>query len=86
MQTSMSGNEIVTGAEVQMIGVAENDFGSDGVQIIRRNGLDAAYSTHRHKDWRIDRPMSRLQCPCAGCTIRCVNMKSSGYVHCAILA
>jgi len=42
-------------AEVEVIGVAENDFCAEGFQHVLRNGLHASGSSDRHEDWSFDR-------------------------------
>lgn len=66
VQTAPGGNEFIARAQIKMIGIAEDDFRPDGVQVVGGNGLDAAHRAYRHEDGRVDRSVGRLQRAGAG--------------------
>jgi len=57
MEAAHAADGIVTGAQVEVIGVAEDDFGAERFEDVLRYGFDGAGCADRHKDGRFDRGM-----------------------------
>jgi len=66
MQAAAPGNQVVAGAEIQMIGIAEDDLRASVLQIARGDGFDRGARADGHEDRRFNRPMSCLQHAGAG--------------------
>ena len=49
MQSAHAADRFVSGAQVEMIGVAENDLRAERFDHVLRHGLDAARRSHRHE-------------------------------------
>ena len=77
--------KLVAGPQVQVIGVSEDDFSADGVEIVGCNGLHAANRADGHEDGRVYRAVGRLEDAGTGRAVRGVYLKSSGCVHPASL-
>ena len=69
VQAAHAANDLVARAKVEMIGVAENDFGAEGFEHILRDGFDRSLRTDRHEDGRFDGLMrqSEARAAAAGC-------------------
>ena len=57
VQTAKSPNQLVTGPQIEMIGIAENDLGAQRLQNILGNCLHRASRAHRHKHRRLHGPV-----------------------------
>ena len=53
MQPAELGDHVVARAEVQVVGVAENDLRADGAQLVRVEALDRALRPDRHECRRL---------------------------------
>ena len=71
-------HQIVTGAQIQVIGIAEDNLRADGFQIIRGNGLDTACRTYGHEDRSFNRAVRSVQQPGAGVAVHGQKMEGSG--------
>ena len=60
MQAAVPGHEFVARAQVEMVGVAENDRRADGREVVRRDGLDGTDGSHGHEDGRRNIPVRRV--------------------------
>ena len=81
MQAAAPRHEFVAGPQVQMIGVAEDDFRAYGVEIVGSDGLHAANRADGHEDGRVYRAVGRLENAGTGRAVRGVYLKGSGCVH-----
>ena len=54
---------LVAGAQIQMIGVAENDLGAQRLEHVLRNGFDGALRAHGHEDRRFDGLVGQVDAP-----------------------
>ena len=54
MQAAHAANGLVTGTQVEVIGVAENDLGAERFEDILRDCLDRSLGTDGHEDGRLD--------------------------------
>src|SRR5262249_47486963 len=61
MQTAKAADEVVTRAEEEVIGVAQNDRRPTGQQIARAQRLDRGLGANRHKYRRIEGPMRGVE-------------------------
>ena len=81
MQAAAPRHEFVAGPQVQVIGVAEDDFRAYGVEIVGSDGLHAANRADGHEDGRVYRAVGRLENAGTGRAVRGVYLKGSGCVH-----
>jgi hypothetical protein len=44
-----------------MVGVAENDFSTEGFEYVLRNGFDRARCADRHEDWGFDGSVRQME-------------------------
>ena len=61
MEAATASDELVTGAEEQVIGVAENDLRAALDQVAVKCGLDRALRAHGHERRRVHETMRRLE-------------------------
>jgi hypothetical protein len=54
MQSTRSGNDFEAGAQVEMVGIAQNDLRAHLVQFARVESLDAGLRADGHKHRRLD--------------------------------
>ncbi len=47
-------DDVITGPQRQVVGVAENDFGIDGQQLIDGHTFDGRHGADRHEHRRIE--------------------------------
>ena len=59
-------HKLIAGAQIKVIGIAQNDGRANGGQIIRGKSLDGSHGSHGHKNRRGDSAVSRAQHPGAG--------------------
>src|SRR5262249_48418589 len=59
-------NQPIARAQVQMIGVAEDDLGADVLEIAMGDGLDRSAGAHRHEGRRLHDTVPRPQLPATG--------------------
>ncbi len=81
VQAAAPRHEFVAGPQVQVIGVAEDDFRAYGVEIVGSDGLHAANRADGHEDGRVYRAVGRLENAGTGRAVRGVYLKGSGCVH-----
>jgi len=60
MQPAHAPDGLVARPQVEMIGVAEDDFRAEAFEHILRHGFDRARSAHRHEDRRFDRSVRQI--------------------------
>ena len=53
VQPAVRGDDLRAGAEVQVVGVAEDDLGAELPQLARLHGLDRRLGAHRHEAGRL---------------------------------
>ena len=70
MQAAATGHQLMTGAQIEVVSVAEDDGRADGQQIVRGQGLDRAHRTHRHEDGGRHRAVGRVQQARTGRAVR----------------
>src|SRR6185312_3071549 len=61
VQSAQAADALVTGAQIQMVGVAEDDLRPQSFQIILADGLDRGPRAHRHEAGRGDVAMDGVQ-------------------------
>ena len=61
VQPARLGDQILAGAQVQMIGVGEDNLRADLLQFVGRHGFDRGLRAHRHEDGRFDHAVRRVQ-------------------------
>ena len=85
MQAAEAADYLMTGAQVKVVGVAENDFSAEGLERVLRNGLDRAGCADGHEDGRLDGAVGemKLGAAAAGC---CFRDYFEGGTHFSILA
>jgi len=44
-----------------MVGVAENDFSTEGFEYVLRNGFDVPAGADRHEDWGFDGSVRQME-------------------------
>ena len=54
MKAAHAANGFVAGAEIEMVGVAEDDFCAEGFERVLRDGFDGALRADGHEDWGLD--------------------------------
>src|SRR5210317_1008001 len=54
VQTAESRHPFMPGAQVKMVGVAENNLGTDLLELLRQHPLDRALGSNRHEGWRFN--------------------------------
>ena len=59
-------NELVAGAQMEMVGIAEHNLRIALVKFSGRQGLDASLGTDRHENGRLDNAMGRMHYSHAG--------------------
>ena len=60
MQSAHAPDGLVAGPQVEVIGVAENNFSAQRFQHVLRDGFDRAGGAHRHEDRRLDRAVRQM--------------------------
>jgi len=73
VQTANAPNGFVAGAQVEMVGVAENDFGTKRFEHILRNGFDRAGRAHGHEHWGFDGSVGEVELRAAPACGRCIE-------------
>ena len=61
MESAHAANGFVTWAQVEMVGVAENDFSADGFEDILGNSFDRTGCAHRHEDGSFDGSVREME-------------------------
>lgn len=69
MQVSRLRHEVLAGAQVQMVGVGEDDLGVQVLEFLRRNGLDGRLRADRHIHGGLDDAVRRMETAAAGAGI-----------------
>jgi hypothetical protein len=69
MQAAHALDGLVAGAQIQMIGVAEDDLRAEVFEDVLGHGLDGAGGADRHEDRSFDRLMGQMK-PAAAATFR----------------
>ena len=78
VQSTATSDEVVTGPEKEVIGVAEDDGGADIFEIAQRHRLDRALRADRHEHGRVDRAMRGGQDSTPGAPIPMSESKGEG--------
>ena len=55
MEATEAGDELFSGADVEVVGVAEDDLRTEGSEFLRCHGLDGCLRADRHEDWGLHR-------------------------------
>ncbi len=66
MQTALPGDHLLTGANVEMVGISKNDLGTKFVQFGGGDGLDGALRADGHENRRFNDAAARLQAASPG--------------------
>src|SRR5262249_30337333 len=61
MQSTKAADELVARTEIEVIGVAQNDGSPTGHQVAGTQGLDRGLRANRHKRWRIEAAVRRVE-------------------------
>src|SRR4051794_32351557 len=73
-------DQIVAGPEIEMVGVAQQNFGAGVFQITMGHALHGALSTDRHEGRRFDRAMRRTDDAAACAAVAIDNLKTKRHV------
>src|SRR5215471_14921846 len=65
VESTQVAHQLVPGAQIEMVGVAENDLRAQLFQHILRNALHRSSSSHRHEDRRLHLTVRCDDSPCA---------------------
>ncbi len=84
VQSAHAADGFVAGAQVEVIGVAEDDFGAQGFEDVLGNGLDGAGGADGHEDGGFDGLMGQHDLGAAAALIRAVE-EVEGESHSLIL-
>jgi hypothetical protein len=79
VESAHATNEFVAGAEIEMVGVAENDFGTQRFERILRNGLNGALCADGHENGSFDglmRKMKAAAAPAGGVCVEELEVKA----------
>ena len=77
VQPAAPRDQIVAGAQVEVIGVAEDDLGADLFEIAMGDALDRALRADRHERRRLDDAVRRREHAAARAPSVCVTRKSN---------
>lgn len=69
VQTAHVAHELVAGAQVKMIGVAQHERGVDIFEMFGREGLDRRLCANRREDWRDEISVRCGENPCADAVV-----------------
>jgi hypothetical protein len=61
MQAAEAANGLVSGAEIEVIGVAENDFCAEGFERVLGDGLDGSGGADGHEDGGLDSAVRQME-------------------------
>jgi hypothetical protein len=61
MQTTKTLNDVMAGAQQQMVGLTQENFDLEVPQLVRRHGLHRSLSTDGHKHRGLDYAMCEMQ-------------------------
>jgi len=61
VQAAHAANGLVSWAQVEMVGVAENDLSAEGFENILGDGFDGAGGANRHEDWSFDGSVREME-------------------------
>ena len=61
VQAAAAGHQLVAGAQVQMIGVAEDDLSAEGVEIVGGKGFHTAHGAYGHENGSLYGAVRRVQ-------------------------
>ena len=75
MQATMQVNDVGTGAQHQVKGVAETDVGAEAFELFRRHSLHSSVGPHRHKRRRFDHAVGKSEATEARGAIGCQELK-----------
>src|SRR5690606_1049755 len=65
VQAAVVGDHLQPRPQVQVEGVAQDDFGAQSAQLVRQHALDRTVGTHRHESGRFYRPTGERQAAAA---------------------
>ena len=54
MQSTQFVNELMSGPQIEVVGVPKDDLSAQRLEFLLGDGFDGARSSHRHKDWSRD--------------------------------
>ena len=66
------------GAQHQVKGIAQDDLGTEPLQLLRGHGLDGPVGPHRHEGRRLHLPAGKGQAPAPGRAVRRQQVKAHG--------
>lgn len=66
MQPAKTFDELVSGADVEVVGIAKDDLSSEFVKLLWANRFDRALRAHGHKDRRFNRAPPGFEDPGTG--------------------
>jgi hypothetical protein len=78
MESAAAGDEIVSGPQIQVIGVAEEDLRAERVELAMRHALHRTLRTDRHERRRLDDAMRRRHAAAAGAGVGVGQVESEG--------
>ena len=79
MQAAHLGDEVVAGAEGEVIGVAEDHAGAGRFELVGRQALDGGLGADGHEDRRIDGAVRRVQTAAAGGAVGGQDLEANGH-------
>ena len=85
MQATEATNGLVTGAQVEVLGVAEDDLCTEGFECVLGNGLDRAGGADGHEDGSLDGAVGQMKLG-ASTACLCFREDLKGGTHFLILA
>ena len=80
VQAAMAGHQFVARAQIEMVGIAQDDGRTHCGQIVGRNGLDGTHRAHGHEDGCGNVAVCGMQNACPCLVILMCERKSSGHV------
>jgi hypothetical protein len=61
MKAAETADELVSGTQIEVIGVAEDDFRAQGFERVLRDGFDCAGGADGHEDRGLDGAMGEME-------------------------
>jgi hypothetical protein len=61
MQAAHAADGLVAGTQIEVVGIAEDDFRAEGLKRVLGDGFDGALRAHGHEDWRFDGLMGQQE-------------------------
>jgi hypothetical protein len=73
VQAAHAANEFVTGTEIEMVGVAEDDFGAEGFERVLWDGFNSTLRADGHEDRSFDSLVGKMKTGAASAGRGCVE-------------